>query len=953
MKKRNACIAFLTVAALLCSSVGAAAVTSPMEAQAATTSIEDNYDWGTLEISGGGFVSGIVTGDDQMYARTDVGGAYRYDYDTETWVQLLDFLTEEDRGLLSVDAMCVDPNDDDTLYMLCGCAYFSSARTVIFRSHDAGETFNEIDVTDLIQVHGNGYGRQCGEAIAVDPDNPNVIYCGGDVAYNSSGLIMSKDGGDTWTSVDGYSNLGFFTESINWPTWENHIVHCNTNASYENQNGVGTIAITGGKVYVGTSMTGSGNVAVADVGSDNFTVLSADLPTNDYPSRINLDADGNLLISYVAGLAFASGSGGIYRYDPSTKTVTDISPVNNSFGACVSMPNDADMLVATTCGVWSSQYWDDNWENTCWGEWVYRSTDGGQTWDSIYPGKMGNWYWDETTGEMSQEQLYDYLQDGGYSWIRNKAIHWSGTIVVDPRNTDQFYVTSGNGVFEWDDLFPQADGTDNPIATFHSKGIEEVVALDFTSSTNGNSYSAIGDYDGFIHYKDGTKALQYSPTMDSISQNSSTGAIAYCPTDPNVMVRCSESENGAFYSLDAGVTWTQLNNTVSGASAAINQLEDGTYRIFLSSSSGGISYSDNFGSSWNNATISGDSLSKRIWVCPDAENPQYVYAYGYYYNEYYYYSKSQADIDDARYILLVSDDYGKTFKAQTICQYDECDSAYRIAYIGEGKIALAAGWYGAYLVEDYGNKVTKMDNVYYCKTMGYGVGENEGDPNAIYMYGKPSSDDPEGIYRSTDCGNTWILINESHLYGGTGNGNFLVGDMTEFGTVYMSTVGCGIVTGSINGEGEATEPKTTTTTTITTTTELVTSTTELTTTTELVTSTTELTTTTELVTSTTELTTTTEEITTPTTTTELATTTITQTTLVSSSASLIGDVSLDGNVSLADVVALEKGTSGNADLNAEAEANGDCNGDGVTNIQDIQVLNQFLISAIPSLPYAG
>lgn len=54
--------------------------------------------------------------------------------------------------------MCVDPNDDDTLYLLCGCAYFSDARTVIFRSRDAGETFEEIDVTDLIQVHGNGYG---------------------------------------------------------------------------------------------------------------------------------------------------------------------------------------------------------------------------------------------------------------------------------------------------------------------------------------------------------------------------------------------------------------------------------------------------------------------------------------------------------------------------------------------------------------------------------------------------------------------------------------------------------------------------------------------------------------------------------------------------------------------------------------------------------------------------
>ncbi|MBE6877109.1 MAG: 1,4-beta-glucanase, partial [Ruminococcus sp.] len=47
-------------------------------------------------------------------------------------------------------------------------------------------------------------------------------------------------------------------------------------------------------------------------------------------------------------------------------------------------------------------------------------------------------------------------------------------------------------------------------------------------------------------------------------------------------------------------------------------------------------------------------------------------------------------------------------------------------------------------------------------------------------------------------------INTEHLYGGTGNGNFLVGDMDEFGKVYMSTVGCGIVYGSLAGSTPAT-----------------------------------------------------------------------------------------------------------------------------------------------------
>ena len=43
----------------------------------AEENIESTYDWGTLKIGGGGFVSAIVTGQKNMFARTDVGGAYK------------------------------------------------------------------------------------------------------------------------------------------------------------------------------------------------------------------------------------------------------------------------------------------------------------------------------------------------------------------------------------------------------------------------------------------------------------------------------------------------------------------------------------------------------------------------------------------------------------------------------------------------------------------------------------------------------------------------------------------------------------------------------------------------------------------------------------------------------------------------------------------------------------
>lgn len=95
----------------------------------------------------------------------------------------------------------------------------------------------------------------------------------------------------------------------------------------------------------------------------------------------------------------------------------------------------------------------------------------------------------------------------------------------------------------------------------------------------------------------------------------STGGIAYCPANPDVMVRLSEGSAMGYYTTD-GTTWQELPNVpLSGAKAAINQLEDGTYRILVSSS-GKISYTDDFGKTWSTASTS-DSLSSTIWMCVD------------------------------------------------------------------------------------------------------------------------------------------------------------------------------------------------------------------------------------------------------------------------------------------------------------------------------------------------
>lgn len=604
--------------------------------EAETASIENNMEWGTLQITGGGFVSGIVTGQEVMYARTDVGGAYKYNFETKRWEQLMSFITEQ----------------------------------------------------------------------------------------------------------------------------------------------------------------GKGSIVVADVGSDNFQPLSDDLPDDCFPARISKDANGDFLITYVATITFGAGNGGIYRYDPDTGAVEDISPEKNSFGACMSAPDNANELIATTCGVWSIQRWDDTGEHDQYGEWLYRSEDGGKTWTSIYPGKQGDYVWDPETGDVHPTQLYDYLRDDGCSWVYGKAIHWSGALVLNPQNPGQIMVSSGNGVFQWNDIW-----SDYPVATFHAKGIEEVVAHDFVSIPGGDNYSVIYDYDGFRHRAVDQQGEQFQPNMGS------TLAIAYCPQNPDVLVRYADKTGQGYYTMDGGDTWTEMSLPGGGGKAAITQMEDGTYRIFKSEQEGaGVSYTDDFGKTWNQTE--GIKGSKTTYMLVEPENPAVIYAYTTQYNSWWAADKTKTEptFEDAHYSFYISTDYGKTFTGSDIARYDECDQAGRIAYLSEDNLMVGAGWYGMYHITNGGQTIEKND-VYYCKSIGYGAQEKEGDLNTLYMWGKPQENDREGIYRSQDGGETWVAINTTKHYGGTGNGNFIVGDMNEFGTVYISTVGMGIVYGRLS-DGKTDPPVT-------------------------------------------------------------------------------------------------------------------------------------------------
>ncbi len=90
------------------------------------------YSFNNVVIGGGGgFIPGIVFSTKEpglVYARTDIGGAYRFDLHSGHWIPLLDWIGYPDWNLSGVESIASDPVDPQT--------GISRGRDVYKRVHD-------------------------------------------------------------------------------------------------------------------------------------------------------------------------------------------------------------------------------------------------------------------------------------------------------------------------------------------------------------------------------------------------------------------------------------------------------------------------------------------------------------------------------------------------------------------------------------------------------------------------------------------------------------------------------------------------------------------------------------------------------------------------------------------------------------------------------------------------
>jgi xyloglucan-specific exo-beta-1,4-glucanase len=740
------------------------------------------YAWSNVQIVGGGFVPGIIFNTaqkDLIYARTDIGGAYRWDPDNSCWIPLNDWVGFADWNKNGVDALATDPVEPNRVYMAVG-TYTNDWDTngFILRSTDKGATWQATALS--FKVGGNMPGRSMGERLAIDPKKNNILFFG---ARSGNGLWKSTDYGVTWSQVTSFTNTGTYIQ--------------NPGATYGSDAiGIAWITFDPGKgssgsatktIYVGVADTGNSVYRSTDGGA-TWTAVSGQ-PTGYLPHHGVLSSTGILYITYSNGCGPYDGTkGDVWKFDTTTSTWTQISPVASSSsddyygygGLAVDAKHPNTILVATLNAWWPDAI-------------IFRSTDAGATWTRIWD---WNGYPNRTlryTQDITAAPWLTFGVSASAPVPSPKLGGMIGDLEIDPFNSDRMMYGTGATIYGTTNLTNWDSGGKITISVM-AKGIEETAVCSLISPPSGaHLLSGLGDIGGFRHDDLATvpSMLYTQPIFVT------TTCLDYAEKNPSYMVRVGNvdrtytSNLACGFSYDGGSDWfstgTEPSGTTNGGMVAV--AADGSVVLWSPSGTSAVYYTTNNGSSWTACS----GLPAQAMIASDRVNAKKFYGF-----------KSGT--------FYVSIDAGVTFTATaatglpssaTAVVFSSAESSvcsFKAMPGVEGDIwfvggSTTEGVYGMWHSTNSGASFKQLTNVTEADCIGFGKAATGQSYMALYTSAK--IDGVRGIYRSDDAGSTWIRINDDqHQYARTNM--CITGDPRIYGRVYLGTNGRGIIYGDIS-----------------------------------------------------------------------------------------------------------------------------------------------------------